>query len=188
MLASAKELVGLFKQPESNSALLDEYRLDTEQYVQSRQQAQQQSGGGGTEQSTRWSMEQVDWQQLERMGVTPETLGEPGLRRLLNGNESAVLTLKTVIEGIEFETPACIRLAENPDGTLRNEIECCKRYPELDTPYFNVEFTPEVKQNLLEKGNAGCVVELELAGGVREPCLVSLNPKTTGSITYRSAG
>ena len=167
LLASAKELVGLFKQPESNSALLDEYRLDTEQY-----------GGGGTEQSTRWSMEQVDWQQLERMGVTPETLGEPGLRRLLNGNESAVLTLKTVIEGIEFETPACIRLAENPDGTLRNEIECCKRYPELDTPYFNVEFTPEVKQNLLEKGNAGCVVELELAGGVREPCLVSLNPKT----------
>ena len=123
-------------------------------------------------------MEQVDWQQLERMGVTPETLGEPGLRRLLNGNESAVLTLKTVIEGIEFETPACIRLAENPDGTLRNEIECCKRYPDLDTPYFNVEFTPEVKQNLLEKGNAGCVVELELAGGVREPCLVSLNPKT----------
>ena len=91
LLASAKELVGLFKQPESNSALLDEYRLDTEQYVQSRQQAQQQSGGGGTEQSTRWSMEQVDWQQLERMGVTPETLGEPGLRRLLNGNESAVL-------------------------------------------------------------------------------------------------
>jgi len=178
LLASAKELVGLFKQPESNSALLDEYRLDTEQYVQSRQQAQQQSGGGGTEQSTRWSMEQVDWQQLERMGVTPETLGEPGLKRLLNGNESAVLTLKTVIEGIEFETPACIRLAENPDGTLRNEIECCKRYPELDTPYFNVEFTPEVKQNLLEKGNAGCVVELELAGGVREPCLVSLNPKT----------
>ena len=178
LLASAKELVGLFKQPESNSALLDEYRLDTEQYVQSRQQAQQQSGGGGTEQSTRWSMEQVDWQQLERMGVTPETLGEPGLRRLLNGNESAVLTLKTIIEGIEFETPACIRLAENPDGTLRNEIECCKRYPELDTPYFNVEFTPEVKQNLLEKGNAGCVVELELAGGVREPCLVSLNPKT----------
>ena len=120
----------------------------------------------------------MDWQQLERMGVTPETLGEPGLKRLLNGNESAVLTLKTVIEGIEFETPACIRLAENPDGTLRNEIECCKRYPELDTPYFNVEFTPEVKQNLLEKGNAGCVVELELAGGVREPCLVSLNPKT----------
>ena len=178
LLASAKELVGLFKQPESNSALLDEYRLDTEQYVQSRQQAQQQSGGDGTEQSTRWSMEQVDWQQLERMGVTPETLGEPGLKRLLNGNESAVLTLKTVIEGIEFETPACIRLAENPDGTLRNEIECCKRYPELDTPYFNVEFTPEVKQNLLEKGNAGCVVELELAGGVREPCLVSLNPKT----------
>lgn len=178
LLASAKELVGLFKQPESNSALLDEYRLDTEQYAQNRQQAQQQSGGDGTEQSTRWSMEQVDWRQLERMGVTPETLGDLGVKRLLNGNESAVLTLKIVFEGIEFETPACIRLAENPDGTLRNEIECCKRYPELDTPYFNVEFTPEVKQNLLEKGNAGCVVELELAGGVREPCLVSLNPKT----------
>lgn len=178
LLVSAKELVGLFKQPESNAALLDEYRLDTEQFTQNRQQKQQQSDGSGTEQSTRWSMEQVDWQQLERMGVTPETLGELGVRRLLNGNESAVLTLKTVFEGIEFETPACIRLTENPDGTLRNNIECCKRYPELDTPYFNVEFTPEVKQNLQEKGNAGCVVELELAEGVREPCLVSLNPKT----------
>jgi hypothetical protein len=55
LLASDKELVGLFKQSESNSALLDEYRLDTEQYVQSRQQAQQQSGGGGTEQSTNTS-------------------------------------------------------------------------------------------------------------------------------------
>lgn len=123
-------------------------------------------------------MEQVDWQQLERMGVTPEALGDLGVKRLLNGNESAVLTLKTVFEGIEFETPACIRLTKNPDGTLRNNIECCKRYPELDTPYFNVEFTPEVKQNLLEKGNAGCVVELELVEGVREPCLVSLNLKT----------
>lgn len=45
-LPPPRSLVGLFKQPESNSALLDEYRLDTEQYVQSRQQAQQQSGRG----------------------------------------------------------------------------------------------------------------------------------------------
>lgn len=78
LLASAKELVGLFKQPESNSALLDEYRLDTEQYVQSRQQAQQQSGGDGTEQSTRWSMEQVDWQQLERMGGNTRNVRRTG--------------------------------------------------------------------------------------------------------------
>lgn len=179
LLATAKELVGLFTQPEDNSALLDEYRIDTQQYAQNRQQAQQPADGDRPEQSpTRWSMEQVDWQQLERMGVTPDTLGDLGVKRLLNGNESAVLTLKTVFEGIEFETPACIRLAERPDGTPENRIECCKRYPELDTPYFNVEFTPEVKQNLVEKGNAGCVVELELAGGVHEPCLVSLNPKT----------
>ena len=188
LLASAKELVGLFKQPESNSALLDEYRLDTEQYVQSRQQAQQQSGGGGTEQSTRWSMEQVDWQQLERMGVTPETLGEPGLKRLLNGNESAVLTLKTVIEGIEFETPACIRLAENPDGTLRNEIECCKRYPELDTPYFNVEFTPEVKQNLLEKAMRVAWWNSNWPEACVSRVWYRSIPRPTGSITYRSAG
>ena len=178
LLATAKELVTLFTYPDDNSDLLAEYRIDTGQYAQEQQQARQPAGENHPEQSTRWSMEQVDWQQLERMGVTPDTLGEPGVRRLLNGSESSVLTLKTVFEGMEFETPACIRLTENPDGTLRNNIECCKRYPELDTPYFNVEFSPEMKQNLSEKGNAGCVVELELAEGVREPCLVSLNPKT----------
>ena len=35
-----------------------------------------------------------------------------------------------------------------------------------------------MKENLSRSNNAGCVVELELAGGVREPCLLSLNPKT----------
>ena len=50
------------------------------------------------------------------MGITPESLGEIGTARLLNGHESAVLDIRTNFEGISFETPACIRLVESPDG------------------------------------------------------------------------
>ncbi|MCS3254282.1 DUF3945 domain-containing protein [Bacteroides ovatus] len=43
---------------------------------------------------------------------------------------------------------------------------------------MGTELSPEVKENLSRSNNAGCVVELELARGVRESCLLSLNPKT----------
>ncbi|MCS2823709.1 DUF4099 domain-containing protein [Bacteroides ovatus] len=50
------------------------------------------------------------------MGVTPESLGETGIQRLLNGHESAVLDIRISFEGIDFETPACIRLVESAGG------------------------------------------------------------------------
>ena len=173
MLSTAKDLVEIFKFPKENEQLLSSYAIDI------RQPAQEQSITGDTpQQTTRWGVDEVDWQQLARMGVTPESLGETGMQRLLNGHESAVLDIRISFEGIDFETPACIRLVESAGGKPVLNVECCKRYPELDRPYMGTELSPEVKENLSKSNNAGCVVELELAEGVREPCLLSLNPKT----------
>lgn len=176
MLAAAKDLVEIFRFPEENGQMLADYRIDM------KQQAQEQSQAAAPEnvpqQTTRWSMDEVDWQQLARMGVTPESLGEPGVQRLLDGKESAVLDIKTSFEGIGFETPACIRLVGTPDGKPVLNVECCKRYPELDLPYMGTELSPEVKENLSRSNNAGCIVSLELTEGKPEACLLSLNPKT----------
>lgn len=178
LLAAAKDMADLFRKPEENAAMIDGYRLDPEQHVRKQDLRQAPATEEpAPQQSTKWSMEQVDWQQLARMGITPESLGEIGTARLLNGHESAVLNLKTNFEGIKIETPACIRLVESPDGKPVLNIECCKQRPELDY-YFGNEIPDRLKENLLKTHNAGSTIDLTIAGGKEETCLLSLNPKT----------
>ena len=180
LLANAKELAALFRNPEENKEMLDEYRLEPEQYATRQVEELKQAPAtdeSASQQSTKWGMEQVDWQQLARMGITSASLGEIGTARLLNGHESAVLNIKTKFEGINFETPACIRLVESPDGKPVLNIECCKQRPELDY-YCGNEIPDRLKENLLKTHNAGSTIDLTIAGGKEETCLLSLNPKT----------
>ena len=180
LLANAKEMAALFRNPEENKEMLGEYRLEPEQYATKQAEELKQAPAtdeSAPQQSTKWGMEQVDWQQLARMGITPESLGEIGTARLLNGHESAVLDIRTNFEGISFETPACIRLVESPDGKPVLNIECCKQRPELDY-YCGNEIPDRLKENLLKTHNAGSTIDLTIAGGKEETCLLSLNPKT----------
>lgn len=177
LLAAAKEMTDLFRKPEENAAMLDGYRLDLEQHAQKQDLQQAPAAETAPRQSTKWGMEQVDWQQLARMGITPESLGEIGTARLLNGHESAVLDIKTCFEGIDLETPACIRLVESPGGRPVLNIECCKQRPEFDY-YLGNEIPDRFKENLLTKHHAGDAIDLSIAGGKEEICLLSLNPKT----------
>lgn len=178
LLAAAKDMADLFRKPEENAAMIDGYRLDPEQHVQKQDLRQAPATEEpAPQQSTKWSMEQVDWQQLARMGITPESLGEIGTARLLNGHESAVLDIRTSFEGISFETPACIRLVESPDGKPVLNIECCKRYPDLKE-YMGTELPQEVQDNLLKTNNAGRTIDIRQPDGTVESCLLSFNPKT----------
>ena len=65
------------------------------------------------------------------------------MQRLLNGYESAVLDIRISFEGIDFETPACIRLVESAGGKPVLNVECCKRYPELDRRTWVRSFLPK---------------------------------------------
>lgn len=180
LLANAKELAALFRNPEENKEMLGEYRLEPEQYATKQAEELKQASAtdeSAPQQSTKWGMEQVDWQQLARMGITPESLGEIGTARLLNGHESAVLDIRTNFEGISFETPACIRLVESPDGKPVLNIECCKRYPDLKE-YMGTELPQEVQDNLLKTNNAGQSIGIRQPDGTVEHCLLSFNPKT----------
>ena len=180
LLANAKEMAALFRNPEENKEMLGEYRLEPEQYATRQAEELKQAPAtdeSAPQQSTKWGMEQVDWQQLARMGITPESLGEIGTARLLNGHESAVLNIKTKFEGINFETPACIRLVESPDGKPVLNIECCKQRPELGE-YMGTELPQEVQDNLLRTHNAGRPIDIRQPDGTVETCLLSFNPKT----------
>ena len=180
LLANAKEMAALFRNPEENKEMLGEYRLEPEQYATRQAEELKQAPAAdesAPQQSTKWSMEQVDWQQLARMGIISESLGEIGTARLLNGHESAVLDIRTNFEGISFETPACIRLVESPDGKPVLNIECCKRYPDLKE-YMGTELPQEVQDNLLKTNNAGRTIDIRQPDGMIETCLLSFNPKT----------
>ena len=178
LLATGKELLELFRKPEDNAGMLEKYRMDPGEYLPVRKEGQKAAAEApAPQQSTKWSMEQVDWQQLARMGITPESLGEIGMARLLNGHESAVLDIRTGFEGISLETPACIRLVESPDGKPVLDIECCKQHPELGK-YMGTELPKEVQDSLLRTHNAGRAIDIRLPDGTVGPCLLSFNPKT----------
>ena len=180
LLANAKEMAALFRNPEENKEMLGEYRLEPEQYATKQAEELKQApfaDESAPQQSTKWGMEQVDWKLLARMGITSASLGEIGTARLLNGHESAVLNIKTNFEGIKFETPACIRLVESPDGKPVLNIECCKQRPELGE-YMGTELPQEVQDSLLKTHNAGRPIDIRQPDGTVETCLLSFNPKT----------
>lgn len=64
LLAAAKEMTDLFRKPEENAAMLDGYRLAPEQHAQKQDLQQAPAAETAPRQSTKWGMEQVDWQQL----------------------------------------------------------------------------------------------------------------------------
>lgn len=166
-----------FKKPDepANKATIDKYKVEPQV------QGQKQSAHAIDE-------NRVDWKQLEKFGVTRETLEKTkSLDAMLNWQKSPVLIpIAAKFDDTTLRTDARLSFRETPDGNLTLAIHAIRKEPELERPYFGVKFTEEDKKNLQTTGNLGRVANAEYKQGEHTPVFISLDKLTNELVALRA--
>lgn len=172
-----EKLQEAFQKPDepANKAIIDMHKVEPEA------DAQKQSGYAIDE-------KRIDWNQLERLGVTRETLERTkSLEAMLSWQKSPVLLpILVKFDDITLRTDARLSFREMPDGKLSVSIHALRKEPELDRPYFGVIFTDEDKQNLFKTGNLGRIVDAQYKQEETTPVFVSLDKLTNELVSIRA--
>ena len=135
----------------------------------------------------RYDENMVNWDALEKMGVSKTSLEQQGLLdSMLKGYKTNKLVpLTLTLTGARVKLDARLSFITMPDGQIGLGIHGIRKEPELERPYFGHIFTEEDKKNLRETGNMGRVAELNLNGGSYTPCLISIDKNTNELVAVR---
>lgn len=129
----------------------------------------------------------IDWKQLERLGVTRDTLEKTGsLDAMLNWGKSPVLIpISPKFDEMTLRTDARLSFRE-VEGKLTVTIHAVRRSPELDRPFFGIHFSDDDKKNLLNNGNVGRILAIEFPGQKPTPAYISIDKLTNELVTVRA--
>ncbi|MDR1896317.1 MAG: DUF3945 domain-containing protein, partial [Prevotellaceae bacterium] len=169
---TAKNLQEALKNPETpeNKQFLDMHKLE-------QPQAQKEHA---------INPDLVNWEKLERYGITREALEKSGeMDKLLDYRKTNLMPVAIKFDDEMLRSDARFSLRKMDDGTFSPNIHLIRHKPELERPYFGIKFTEEDKKNLLATGNLGRVVEAEFKKGEKTPVLLSLDKQTNELVAFR---
>ena len=130
----------------------------------------------------------VDWEQLEKLGVSKDFLkNTKNLEAMLNFRKSPDLipiTIKT--DNMTIRTDARLAFRQDENGNFKVAVHAVRNKPELDRPYFGVTLTDEVKDNLLQTGNAGRILHPQYKEGETTPVFLSIDKLTNELVAARA--
>lgn len=166
----------MLKDPDnpSNKEALDAYKVLPEAFAPKEYQALDES--------------RINWDQLAQLGISKEKLEKSGsLEPMLNWQKSPVLvTIKTEALGESVYSDARLSFREDTDGNLKLRIHNIRNAPELNFPFMGATFTKEDKENLLQTGNAGRLIEIEPKEGMKMQAFVSIDKLTNELVALRA--
>lgn len=192
-----KSLNDIMRSPD-NGDLAENYRFDPSTYNPSNtnkesineknqsQMAKQNQNNqdsvpeNNTDRKYRFLPSMVNWDQLEKVGLSKELLEKKGfLDDMLMGRKSPdkiYLNMRT--GGVNFQGEARLAFRQTNNGSVELNIHAVKPAPELDRAFRGHVFSPEDKQNLLKEGHLGRVVDLTNPNGQQVPSFISLDKIT----------
>lgn len=174
----------------SNKSMLDSYRVLPEDFIQKEANQEQVSPHQENIKPEFKPLDEsrIDWNQLERLGVTRETLEKNGsLEAMLNWKKSPeLIPITPKFDDITLRTEARLSFRETADGRITISIHAIRKEPELDRPFFNVRLSNEDKQNLLNTGNAGRLIKIEPIKGQPISAYVSVDKLTNELVACRA--
>jgi hypothetical protein len=188
-----QKLQEAFKSPNKpeNKDFLDVHRINPEDVLkkQAKEQGQTQSQTAAEAKTYAISPDLVDWQKFEQIGITRENLEKTGnLDRMLNYQKTNLVTIPVkVFDDKTQYTDARLSLRTQEDGTFTPAIHLIRNKPELERPYFGVEFTKEDKENLLKTGNLGRIAEAEYRPGEKTPVFLSIDRLTNELVAVKAS-
>ncbi|WP_172914980.1 DUF3945 domain-containing protein, partial [Capnocytophaga canis] len=152
--------------------------------------AQTLSDGNSEQQNEpKYKIEDVDWETLNNLGISKESLEKRNLLEpLLKGfktNELVPVSFNLGSAVTRFD--ARLSLQQNSEGKVVAAIHGIRKEPQLQYPFFGHEFSDEDKKNLLTTGNMGRVVELtNTKTGEKIPSIISVDKLTNELIALRT--
>lgn len=137
----------------------------------------------------KYKPEQIDWEMMNKLGLSKERLEKMNLLDpLLKGYKTNELVPLTINLGAAVtRMDARLSLQPNDDGQLIMAIHGIRKEPNLKYAFFGHEFSKEDKENLLQTGNMGRVVNLtNPKTGETLPSLVSVDRLTNELVALRT--
>ena len=128
----------------------------------------------------------INWEKFERYGITREGLEKSGnLDKLLDYQKTDLMPVSIKFDDETLRSDARFSLRKQEDGTFSPAVHLIRHKPDLERPYFGINFSYEDKQNLLTTGNLGRIAEAEFKQGEKTPILLSLDRQTNELIAFR---
>lgn len=137
----------------------------------------------------KYKPEQIDWDTMNNMGLSKERLEKMNLLDpLLKGYKTNELVPVTINLGTAVtRMDARISLQPNDNGQVIVAIHGIRKEPNLHYPFFGHEFSKEDKDNLLQTGNMGRVVNLtNPKTGETLPSIISVDQLTNELVALRT--
>jgi hypothetical protein len=130
----------------------------------------------------------INWEQFEKINVTKEMLeNSKNMDKLLNWQKTDLMPISLKIEdNTTIRTDARLSLRQSPDGELYLAINALRKEPELERPYFGIQFSLEDKRNLVETGNLGRIANAEFKPGETTLVLISIDSQTNELVSVRA--
>lgn len=137
----------------------------------------------------RYKPEQIDWETMNNLGLNKEKLEKMNLLDpLLRGfktNELVPVSLN--LGSAVTRMDARLSLQQNDEGAVVVSIHGIRKEPNLNFAFFGHEFSKEDKENLLQTGNMGRVVNLtNPKTGETIPSIISVDKLTNELVALRT--
>ena len=131
--------------------------------------------------------ENVDWKEMERIGLTKDKLEQSGnLEKVLNWQKSDLLPIAIPFGNDVIYTEARVALRHDADGKLGLAIHTLRKEPQLDYPYMGYRFSDDDKTTLRHNGNLGKMVELTPKNGEPFKAYISIDPQTNELVALKA--
>jgi hypothetical protein len=131
--------------------------------------------------------EQVDWKEMERIGLSKEKLEQSGnLEKVLNWQKSDLMPIAIPFGNDVIYTEARVALRHDVDGKLGLAIHTLRKEPQLDYPYMGYRFSDDDKETLRHNGNLGKMVELAPKNGEPFKAYISIDPQTNELVALKA--
>ena len=131
--------------------------------------------------------EEVDWKEMERIGLSKEKLQQSGdLDKILNWQKSNLLPIAIPFGDSTIYTEARIALRHGEGGKLGLAIHTLRKEPQLNYPYMGYRFSDDDKETLRHNGNLGKMVELTPKTGEPFKAYISIDPQTNELVALKA--
>lgn len=137
----------------------------------------------------RYKPEQIDWETMNNLGLNKERLEKRNLLEpLLKGYKTnELVNISLNLGSAIVRTDARLSLQQNDNGQLVVAIHGIRKEPTLNFPFLGHEFSKEDKDNLLQRGNMGRIVDLKNPKtGEMIPSIVSVDRLTNELVALRA--
>lgn len=193
---TAKKIQKFLKAPtKEGKRFMEQYEVNPEPQKditdknQNTMKTEQETTQATENEKYRYQPEQIDWETMANLGLSKERLEKRNLLEpLLKGYKTNQLIPVSVNLGTAvIRMDARLSLQQNSEGKVVGAIHGIRKEPNLDFAFFGHKFTKEDKENLLDTGNMGRVVDLtNPKTGETIPSIISVDRLTNELVALRT--